>query len=305
MDTDRSIMTVDSTGEADINFPPTPKASLHTQASANHCIEEVMGHDRLSLPINIEDLKMDWHLFELTIMGEELKNQQKQSIPISQLTELKQLHVIMAPKMHGSVNDAAKAKACATVEAKKKVAEEEKQLSTLQQRLSKIRNAKLYEHNWPKYWAEMREWSKLDNARNITVAQIKSYLNAPIIDNFRTLKEEVVKFLVSRYHDDKIWLDQPITINARLRNFITGLLLNGDQVLVESKNPALLEKFTGSTQRRKNSKGLQINSIESSLVRWTTLILSICLTISDRLSDVKLDMLEVIDGVENHGKTCS
>ena len=47
------------------------------------------------------------------------------------MTESKQLQIIMAPKMHGSINDAAKAKARATVEAKKKVAEEEKKLSVL------------------------------------------------------------------------------------------------------------------------------------------------------------------------------
>ena len=79
------------------------------------------------------------------------------------------------------------------------------------------------------------------------VARIKSYLNAPIIDNFGTLKEEAVKFLVSRYHDGKIWLDQPITINSKLINFITNLPLNGEPVPVGSKNPALLEKFIGST----------------------------------------------------------
>ena len=56
----------------------------------------------------------------------------------------------------------------------------------------------------------MKVWSKSDNARNIMTAQIKCYLNAPIVDNFRTLKEEAMKFLMSRYHDDKIWLDQPI-----------------------------------------------------------------------------------------------
>ena len=112
-----------------------------------------------------------------------------------------------------------------------------------------------------------------------------------------------MKFLMSQYHDGKIWLNQPITINAKLINFIIGLPLNGDQVPVGSKNPALLEKFTRSSQRGKNSKGLQINSIESPSVKWTTLIVSICLTIYGRSSDVKLDMLEAIDGVANHGKT--
>ena len=79
------------------------------------------------------------------------------------------------------------------------------------------------------------------------VARIKSYMNAPIIDNFGTLKEEVVKILVSRYHDGKIWLDQPITINNKLINFIIDLPLNGELVPIGSKNPTLLEKFTGST----------------------------------------------------------
>jgi len=37
----------------------------------------------------------------------------------------------MAPKMHESINDTAKAEACAVAEAKRKVAEEEKKLSAL------------------------------------------------------------------------------------------------------------------------------------------------------------------------------
>ena len=38
-------------------------------------------------------------------------------------------------------------------------------------------------------------------------------------------------------------------------------------------------------------------------MRWTTLILSIYLTIFSRPSDVKLNMLEAINRVANHGKT--
>ena len=103
----------------------------------------------------------------------------------------------MAPKMCGSINDEAKAKARAIAEPKKKAVEEEKKLSTLQQCLSKIRKAKLDEHNWPKYWAKIRDWSNSDNARNISTARSKYYLNVPILDNFRTLKEEAAKFLMS------------------------------------------------------------------------------------------------------------
>ena len=85
----------------------------------------------------------------------------------------------------------------------------------------------------------MREWEKSENARNITATRIKSYLNAPIIDNFGTLKEQAAKFLVTRYHDEKIWIDQPIAISGKLISFIIGLPLNGEPVLVGSKNPAL------------------------------------------------------------------
>ena len=69
-------MTVDPTEEADRNFLPKPEKSLLTHASANYRIEGAMGHGNLSPPINIEDLEWDSHLFELTIAGEELREQQ-------------------------------------------------------------------------------------------------------------------------------------------------------------------------------------------------------------------------------------
>ena len=74
MDADRSTMLINLAEKADKNFPPTPKKSIRTQASTNHHIEDAMGRDRLSLPINIEDLETDCHLFELTIIGGEIKN---------------------------------------------------------------------------------------------------------------------------------------------------------------------------------------------------------------------------------------
>lgn len=73
------------------HFLLIPKEILLTHASANHCIEGTMGHDRLSPPINIEDLELDWNLFELTIAGEELRDQQQQSTPKSQTTKSKKL----------------------------------------------------------------------------------------------------------------------------------------------------------------------------------------------------------------------
>ena len=70
----------------------------------------------------------------------------------------------MAPKMRGSINKVAKAKACAAVEAKKKVVEEEKKMYAMKQHLHRIRKAKIDEHNWPKHWVELREWEKSENA---------------------------------------------------------------------------------------------------------------------------------------------
>ena len=151
----------------------------------------------------------------------------------------------------------------------------------------------------------MRDWEKYENARNVTTARIKLYLNAPIVDNFGTLKEEAIKFIIKRYHDEKIWVDQPIAITENLINFITCLPLDGDPIPVGAKNPALLEKFTVSTQKGKNSKGLQIKSIESSLAKYTVLIISTFLTISGRPFDIKLNILEAIDGVANHAKIYS
>ena len=104
-------MTVDPTEEADRNFLPKPEESLLTHASANHRINGAMGHESMSLPINTEDLEWDWHLFELTIAGEELREQRQKSPPNSQNPKSKQFQTYMAPKMRGSVNDIVKAKA--------------------------------------------------------------------------------------------------------------------------------------------------------------------------------------------------
>ena len=59
----------------------------------------------------------------------------------------------------------------------------------------------------------------------------------------------------------------------------------------------LVKKFIGSNNKGKNSKGLQINSIEMPPIKWVTLIVSIFLSTSIRPSNVKLDMLEAIDNI--------
>ena len=74
-------------------------------------------------------------------------------------------------------------------------------------------------------------------------AKIHRYLNAPLISPFGTLKEEVVKFIVSHYHRGKFWLPEPINITLELIYLITGLPTNGYLVLISRKNPTLLEEL--------------------------------------------------------------
>ena len=52
-------MTVDPMEEADRNFLPNPEESLLPHTSTNYHIKDAMGNNRMSLPINIEDLEMD------------------------------------------------------------------------------------------------------------------------------------------------------------------------------------------------------------------------------------------------------
>jgi len=54
-------------------------------------------------------------------------------------------------------------------------------------------------------------------------AKIRSYLSAPQIAGFYGLKEEAAKFIVSRYHEGKFWLDEPVKITLQLIRRITGL----------------------------------------------------------------------------------
>lgn len=114
--------------------------------------------------------------------------------------------------------------------------------------------------------------------RDLFVAKIKAYLNSPIMGIFDNLKEEASKFLVSRYHDGKIWIDDPIEITPKLINFITGLPVKGELVQFDVKNMALVKNITCSSSKGKNYEGLQTSSIEMLTIKWVALIVSIFLT---------------------------
>ena len=117
--------------------------NLREKASTTYHIKDVMGCDLTTLTINIEELKSDWHLFELRIVVEEPHDQNRLSKINQQPTKSNHPDLAMALKMRGSINNAVKAKARAATEAKKKVTAEEKKMSTLQQLLNKIRKQSL------------------------------------------------------------------------------------------------------------------------------------------------------------------
>lgn len=172
----------------------------------------------------------------------------------------------------------------------------------LQAQLNRIWKAILDKHNWPKYRADLKERGWTKGSMALATAKIKNYLNAPILETFDNLKEEAAKFLVSRYHNMKIWLDEPIEINLKFVNFIAKLSVKGGLAPVRVKNLALIEKFTGSSNKGKNSKGFPITSIKMPTNKWVSIIISMFLKILGWSFDVKLNLLEAIDNIAYNEK---
>ena len=102
--------------------------NLPKQVSTNYCINGVMEQESLLLDIKPDELESDWHLFEQTISALEPLDQNCPSKFNQQSTKFTQSYSTMAPKMRGSLTDAAKSKAQAVVEAKKKAIEDEKKM---------------------------------------------------------------------------------------------------------------------------------------------------------------------------------
>lgn len=128
--------------------------------SFNYRINGAMGQDSLLPDINTEEIESNWHLFEQRIYAPEPPNQNCASKFNQESTKFIQSDLAMAPKMRGSLTNITKAKAQEATKAKKKAAKDEKKMSSLQQRLNRIRKAKIDEHNWPKHWTELRQWGR-------------------------------------------------------------------------------------------------------------------------------------------------
>lgn len=59
--------------------------------------------------------------------------------------------------------------------------------------------------------------------RSLKKQKIRAYMGAPLVTGFDGLKVEAMKFIVSRYHKGKAWLNKLIEIPPQLILQIIGL----------------------------------------------------------------------------------
>ena len=86
----------------------------------------------------------------------------------------------------------------------------------------------------------MQEWDYVNKkptqaAEKIKYSTIFSYVNAPLMPSFGGTKETTVKFIISRYHNDRFYFDQPVDISGEVISKLTGLSNTGGLVPVGIK----------------------------------------------------------------------
>ena len=165
-------------------------------------------------------------------------------------------------------------------------------------RLKLIKNAKVQEISRVKLWTEIKEWTYVDKrptqaTNKINHSTIVNYINASIMASFGGMKETVVKFIISWYHNGRFYFDRPIEISMEVISKLTGLSNQGEPVPIGIKE-GLVEELTGSASG-KNSKGLMISQIQARMLQIVAKIIAIALTPTGQGSDLKLDMLEAVD----------
>jgi hypothetical protein len=107
-------------------------------------------------------------------------------------------------------------------------------------------------------------------------------------------KEEVEKFIVSRYHQGYLWLNEAIEITGGLLYRILGIPREGAKVPKSTNSNDWMQFLTGSTTT-KNSKGLLINKITDPKARWDCHHnLFVLHTSRTGASDVNMTMVEAI-----------
>ena len=106
---------------------------------------------------------------------------------------------------------------------------------------------------------------------------IMNFLDAPLMASFGGTKENIVKFIISQYHNGNFYFDRPVEISAETIYKLTGLSNKGDPVPVGIKE-GLVEKLRG-TLIGKNSKGLIVEKIQDTTPKMMAKIVSTGFTV--------------------------
>ena len=77
-------------------------------------------------------------------------------------------------------------------------------------------------------WAKIKEWAYVDKkptqaAEKVNHSSIMKYMNTPFMASFGGTKETIVKFIISRYHNEKFYFYKPVEISREFIYKLTGL----------------------------------------------------------------------------------
>ena len=178
---------------------------------------------------------------------------------------------------------------------------------SLRGRLSRILSAKSEEFSWDGQKKQFREWAAgmkkdgRDPAGPIVHAGLATYIGAPQIARFGNLKDLAAKYIVSRFHDGKFWLDSTVKLTAELVHHVTGLPITGSPVPLAMPTAELIRQYFRSEAEGTNSKGLRIVQTTDPGVQWALVIIALCLTNAGRTSSVRRDVLPVAVEVATNG----
>ena len=116
-------------------------------------------------------------------------------------------------------------------------------------RLKFIKNVKVQEGSLAKLWAEIKEWDYVNKrptqaTEKINHNTIVNYINAPIMAYFGGTKETTVKFIISRYHNDRFYFNRPVEISGEVISKLTGLSNQGEPIPIRIKE-GLVEELIG------------------------------------------------------------
>ena len=116
-----------------------------------------------------------------------------------------------------------------------------------------------------------------EEGTKINHSTIMNYVNEPLMASFGGTKENIVKFIINRYHNGKFYFDEPVEISVETIYKLIGLFNKGDPVPVGIKE-GLVERLTG-TPTGKKSKGLIVGQIKANTPKMVAKIVSTGLTI--------------------------